>query len=356
MAPIILALKKKNVFVSVCKTGQHSDMVDSVLKIFKISADADFSIMGQSHNLNDTTALLMQKFQTYYVDFKPDLVIVQGDTVSVFAAALAAFNLQIQVAHVEAGLRTWDLTSPWPEEGFRSMVTQISRYHFAPTQKSADNLRRDGVEEERIFITGNTVIDALYEAEKIIERNPEIIAIPENILKSDNSKSILITGHRRENFGKPLHNLCTGISKLAEIYNDIDFIFPVHLNPNVQKQVNDFFTEKKHKNIFLIEPQPYLEFVWLMKQCLFIITDSGGIQEEAPALGKPVLVMRDTTERPEGVDAGIIKLIGTSEESLLVESQSLISSEDEYKRMATAKNPYGDGKSAERIIKIILTT
>lgn len=354
MAPVILALKREDVVLSVCKTGQHTDMVDSVLQVFGIQADVDFSIMGKTSNLNDTAALLLQKFQTYYTDFKPDVVFVQGDTASVFAGALAAFNLQIEVAHVEAGLRTGNLASPWPEEGFRSMVSPITRYHFAPTTLSADNLQQAGVKAENIFVTGNTVIDALHLAEKIIEKGDVALAIPDSVLNSSNERSVLITGHRRENFGEGLENLCRAVVRLATKYVDIDFIFPVHLNPIVQGQVKAFFIKNNLKNVLLIEPQPYLEFIWLMKKSHFIITDSGGIQEEAPGLGKPVLVTRDTTERPEGIDAGTVKLVGTSEASLFEAACSLLDSEEQYKAMSQAQNPYGDGQATERILKTIL--
>jgi UDP-N-acetylglucosamine 2-epimerase (non-hydrolysing) len=354
MAPIILALKKEAVVLSVCKTGQHTDMVDSVLGVFRITADVDFSIMGQTNILNDTTALLLQKFQTYYTDFRPDLVFVQGDTASVLAGALAAFNMQIEVAHVEAGLRTGNLASPWPEEGFRSMVSPITRYHFAPTTLSSDNLLRAGVKTENIFITGNTVIDALHLAEAIIEKGDVALTIPDSVRNSNNVRKILITGHRRENFGAGLENLCRAIARLAKKYTDTDFIFPVHLNPVVQGQVRAFFIEDNLKNVLLIEPQSYLEFVWLMKNSHLIITDSGGIQEEAPGLGKPVLVTRDTTERPEGIDAGTVKLVGTAEASLFEAACSLLDSEEKYEAMSKAQNPYGDGKATEKILKIIL--
>lgn len=356
MAPVICALRERSsdVVLSVCKTGQHTDMVDSVLHVFDIEANVDFSIMGQTNNLNDTTALLLQKFQTYFTEFKPDIVFVQGDTASVFAGALAAFNLQIEVAHVEAGLRTGNLASPWPEEGFRSMVSPITRYHFAPTEKSAENLRLAGVLQKNIFVTGNTVIDALHMAERKIEGGFATLNLPPEVVNSTQTKKILITGHRRENFGEGLDNLCRAIARLAERYEDIDFIFPVHLNPVVQGQVKNFFAEKQLANVLLIEPQPYLEFIWLMKNSLLIITDSGGIQEEAPGLGKPVLVTRDTTERPEGIEAGTVKLVGTGEASLFAAACGLLDDEVSYTAMSQAKNPYGDGQAVERILQVIL--
>ena len=355
MAPIIRALKKEpSVELSVCKTGQHTDMVDSVFKIFGIEADVDFSIMGLTDNLNDATALLLKRFQTYFSEFKPDIVFIQGDTVSVLAGTLAAFNLKIDTAHVEAGLRTGNLASPWPEEGFRSMMTPTIKYHFAPTEQNARTLSRLGVESANVYVTGNTVIDALHLAEELIENSDVPLAIPNTVLNSQNARKILITGHRRENFGEGLDNLCKALARLAERYPDTDFIFPVHLNPVVQGQVNTFFNRTKSTNVLLIEPQPYLEFVWLMKQSHFIITDSGGIQEEAPGLGKPVLVTRDTTERPEGVDAGMVKLLGISEEVLFETACKLLDSEEEYMAMAQSQNPYGDGRATERILKAIL--
>lgn len=354
MAPIILALKREDVELSICKTGQHTDMVDLVFDVFNIKAGIDFSIMDKTNNLNDMVALLINKFQSYFLDFKPDLVLFQGDTASVFASALAAFNLQIDTAHVEAGLRTGNLSSPWPEEGFRSMISPITKYHFAPTKTSLLNLIKAGIPEKDIFVTGNTVIDALYEAEEMIESGMCQLNLPEIVINSKNLKRILITGHRRENFGSGLDNLCRAIANLAERYSNIDFIFPVHLNPVVQKQINTFFEDKKLYNILLIEPQPYLEFVWLMKNSLLIITDSGGIQEEAPSLGKPVLVTRDTTERPEGVESGTVKLVGKGESSLFDSVCSLIDNENNYLNMSTANNPYGDGMAAKRIVDIIL--
>jgi UDP-N-acetylglucosamine 2-epimerase (non-hydrolysing) len=355
MAPIILALKKKNVILSVCKTGQHSDMVDPVLKVFGIVPDVDFSLLGKIENLNNTIALLLKEFQRYFSEFRPDIVFVQGDTASVFAGAVAAFNMQIKIAHIEAGLRTGNLASPWPEEGFRSMVSPITRYHFAPTKQSSENLINAGIPESNIFITGNTVIDALHMAEAIIEKGEIPLALPLEVLTSKNKQSILITGHRRENFGSGLDNLCRAIARLAERYTDIDFIFPVHLNPVVQGQVKNFFAEMQLQNVLLIPPQPYLEFIWLMKQSLFIITDSGGVQEEAPGLGKPVLVTRDTTERPEGIVAGTVKLVGTQELSLFTAACSLLESSEAYSTMSQAQNPYGDGKAVERILNVIFS-
>jgi UDP-N-acetylglucosamine 2-epimerase (non-hydrolysing) len=357
LAPLVLALRERDdVILSVCKTGQHADMVDSVLDIFGIEVDVDFCVMGKTQNLNQTSAFLLEKFQDYYSEFNPDIVFVQGDTVSVLTGALAAFNQGIDIAHVEAGLRTGNLASPWPEEGFRRMVSPITRYHFAPTVKSAENLVQYGVEQSNIYITGNTVIDALHIAEKAIDDGAVTLHLPESITGSSNNKSVLITGHRRENFGSGLDSLCCAVARLAEKYTDIDFIFPVHLNPTVQTQVTTFFDKNNHSNVILVPPQPYLEFVWLMKNSTLIITDSGGIQEEAPSLGKPVLVTRDTTERPEGVEAGCVKLIGTSEESLFESVCELLDNHDEYQQMSQIKNPYGDGSAAAKIIEVLFKT
>lgn len=353
MVPVIKALRTKGLDVSVCKTGQHTEMVDSVLEIFSIESDVSFDLPSTDRNLNNTVATILQKFENYFRVFQPDLVFIQGDTASAFAGAVAAFNMKIKVAHVEAGLRTGNLLSPWPEEGYRSMISPIADYHFAPTKLSAQNLQKSGVPNEKIFITGNTVIDALQMAEALIEKKETALNLSLNILESKSNKRILITAHRRENWGPGLNNLCKAVTRLAVRYTDIDFIIPVHLNPIVYKQVNSFFKDLPHKNVHLIEPQSYLEFVWLMKNSLFIISDSGGIQEEAPGLGKPVLVTRDTTERPEGIEAGTVKLVGTSEASLFNAACSLLDDEEAYKRMSQAQNPYGDGKAVERILQAI---
>ncbi len=354
LAPLVLALNNhKDVSVSVCVTGQHTDMVKSVLDIFRINPDKDFSIMGLTNNLNDLSSILLSRFQKYLTEFKPNVVVVQGDTASVLMGALAAFNLHIPVAHVEAGLRTNDITSPWPEEGYRRMVTQIASYHFTPTKENAKNVKESNIASGIISVTGNTVIDALYIASNIIDEGNVELSIPEDI-RNGNRKIVLVTGHRRENFGKGLDNLCSAISGLAKEYKDVDFVFPVHLNPVVQQQVNENLQTSKHDNIKLIAPLPYLEFVWLMKRSNFIITDSGGIQEEAPSLGKPVLVTRDTTERPEGIEFGTVLLVGTSKVSLMTEAKRLLDDQEYYRTMSQAENPYGDGKAAERIIEILL--
>ncbi|MEY3784651.1 MAG: hypothetical protein RLZZ230_973 [Candidatus Parcubacteria bacterium] len=355
LAPLIIALRKQSgVILSVCITGQHTDMVQSVLEVFEITPDKDFSVMGKTNNLNDLTGLLLSKFQEYYLDFKPDIIVVQGDTSSVFAGAVAAFNLHIPVAHVEAGLRSNNLESPWPEEGIRRMVTQIASYHFTPTSESAENIKSSGVTNSTIEVSGNTVIDALHQAIKLIEEGSTNLNLPNLLRELTGRKMVLVTGHRRENFGDGLHNLCVAIATLAKAHPEYEFIFPVHLNPVVQSQVKEFFSELTHTNVHLIEPLPYLEFVWLMKNSHFIITDSGGIQEEAPSLGKPVLVTRDTTERPEGVQAGTVVLVGKDSSILIQEALRLMEDELYYKKMSQAVNPYGDGKSVERIIKTLI--
>lgn len=353
MAPIIKLFKKeKGIDMSVCVTGQHSEMVDQVLKIFDIVPDVDFKIMDKTNGLSEMSALLLKEFDSYFTEYKPDLVLAQGDTVSVFAAAVSAFYKKIVFGHVEAGLRTGNLNSPWPEEGFRCMVSPISSYHFAPTEESRQNLLREGVREEKVFVTGNTVIDTLFDALKILETIDEnTLSLPVE-LRESKKKIVLITGHRRENFGEGLDNLCGAIKALASKHNDVLFVYPVHLNPQVQKQVQDMFRDVHFNNVLLIPPLGYLEFVWLMSRSCFIVTDSGGIQEEAPSLGKPVLVTRETTERPEGIVAGTIKLIGTSKQSIIDQCELLLSDTQAYSNMAHAKNPFGDGLAAGRIIDI----
>lgn len=353
LAPIILGLQKQqDVTVSVCVTGQHTDMVDSVLAIFGITPAISLSITAEAKGLNKISGGLLAKFEDYFANFRPDVVVVQGDTVSVLSAALAAFNMQIPVAHVEAGLRTNNLKSPWPEEGYRRMVSQITEFHFAPTEESVANLNKSDLVSQNVYVTGNTVIDALFLAKDIIADNKATVAMPEGV--SLQAKNVLITGHRRENFGDGLDNLCRAVEHLAKEYGDIDFVFPIHLNPLVQKQVRGYFTERKSPNVKLIEPLSYLEFVALMDSSLFIITDSGGVQEEAPSLGKPVLVTRDTTERPEGIAAGTVRLVGTSAEALIEESKKLLDEPEHYLSMSNASNPYGDGKAAARIIEILI--
>jgi len=355
LAPVILALKANPQFeCHVCVTAQHREMLDQVLDVFEIKPDVDLNLMQPNQTLAGLTAKAITAIDAYLTDYKPDMVIVQGDTTTVFCAALCAFYHKIPVGHVEAGLRTGNKYSPFPEEANRVLATHLSTLHFAPTAKSKENLIKEGIAPDKIFITGNTVIDALYLVlDKIKAHPPAIPELPEDLIKS-NRPLVLITGHRRENFGEGFQNICQAIAHLADNYPQTDFVYPVHLNPNVRKPVFDLLS--KHKNIYLIEPVSYLPFVALMNRATIILTDSGGIQEEAPSLGKPVLVMRETTERPEAVDAGTVKLVGTNSEVICAEVEDLLNNPSSYEKMSRAHNPYGDGKAAERIIKILKET
>jgi UDP-N-acetylglucosamine 2-epimerase (non-hydrolysing) len=357
MAPLVKKLQKNsNFMIKVCVTAQHREMLDQVLDIFDIVPDYDLDIMQPNQDLYDITANILLKIKPILVDFEPDLVLVHGDTTTTSAVSLAAFYQKINIGHIEAGLRTGDLYSPWPEEANRQITGVLANYHFTPTQLSKHNLIKESKDDKNIVITGNTVIDALFLMLDKINNNKSLKnTILLNInkhYKVDNSrKFILITGHRRENFGDGFINICNALKKIANNNKDIDIVYPVHLNPNVRKPVLDILGNIE--NIYLIEPMQYQEFLYLMSECYFIITDSGGIQEEAPSLGKPVLVMRDTTERPEAIDAGTVKLVGTDTQTIVKESQSLIDNQDNYNKMSKSHNPYGDGKACEKIIKFI---
>lgn len=354
LAPVILELKKHQEFeVNVCVTAQHREMLDQVLEVFGIKPEVDLNIMRANQTLSDLTSKAIKLIDNYLLDYKPDIVLVQGDTTTVFAASLAAFYHKIKIGHVEAGLRTWNKFSPYPEEINRVLTTKIADFHFAPTSLSKQNLLKEGICVDQIFITGNTVIDALLIArEKIKSKDICIPGLPDDLLKEKDNKVILVTGHRRENFGEGFENICQAIVGLAREFKDYNFIYPVHLNPNVRKPVFEILS--KQKNIFLIDPLNYLPFIFLMDKAKLILTDSGGVQEEAPSLGKPVLVMRDTTERPEGVDAGTVKVVGTNEQAIIDETKILLTNKKEYSKMANAVNPYGDGFSAIRIKDILL--
>ena len=354
LAPVILELKKHKEFeVNICVTAQHREMLDQVLEVFDIKPEVDLNIMKANQTLSGLTSQAIKLLDEYLSEYKPDVILVQGDTTTVFAASLAAFYHKIKIGHVEAGLRTWNKFSPYPEEINRVLTTKIADLHFAPTSLSKENLLKEGVCEDQIFVTGNTVIDALLIArEKIKSKNVSITGLPDNLLKEKDNKVILITGHRRENFGEGFDNICHAIVSLAKEFKDYNFIYPVHLNPNVRKPVFEILS--KQKNIFLIDPLNYLPFIFLMDKAKLILTDSGGVQEEAPSLGKPVLVMRDTTERPEGVDAGTVKVVGTSKQAIIDETKTLLTNKSEYLKMANAVNPYGDGFSAIRIKDILL--
>ena len=367
MAPLVKEFQKqpKRVETVVCVTGQHREMLDQVLKIFDIKPDYDLNIMKQGQDLYDVTARVLTGMRDVLKEVKPDVVLVHGDTTTSTAAALAAFYQQIPVGHVEAGLRTHNIYSPWPEEMNRLLTGRLATYHFSPTPLSRNNLIKESVDDRNIIITGNTVIDALYWVVDKIKNNKELDNELEDILSkagydvnrlNNGKKLVLITGHRRENFGDGFINMCTAIKDLTVKYPDLDFVYPMHLNPNVRKPIHEVFGENLFglKNMFFIEPLEYLSFVYLMEKSSIVLTDSGGIQEEAPGLGKPVLVMRDTTERPEALDAGTVKLVGTDYNKIVNEVSSLIDDKAAYEKMSKAVNPYGDGLACGRIVNALL--
>ena len=367
MAPLVKEFQKqpKRVETVVCVTGQHREMLDQVLKIFDIKPDYDLNIMKQGQDLYDVTARVLTGMRDVLKEVKPDVVLVHGDTTTSTAAALAAFYQQIPVGHVEAGLRTHNIYSPWPEEMNRLLTGRLATYHFSPTPLSRNNLIKESVDDRNIIITGNTVIDALYWVVDKIKNNKELDNELEDILSkagydvnrlNNGKKLVLITGHRRENFGDGFINMCTAIKDLTVKYPDLDFVYPMHLNPNVRKPIHEVFGENLSglKNMFFIEPLEYLSFVYLMEKSSIVLTDSGGIQEEAPGLGKPVLVMRDTTERPEALDAGTVKLVGTDYNKIVNEVSSLIDDKAAYEKMSKAVNPYGDGLACGRIVNALL--
>ena len=343
LAPVIKALKADDRFeCHVCSTGQHREMLDQIFEVFDIAPDVDLDLMRPNQTLPELTARAITGIDSYLIREKPDAVMVQGDTTTVLCGALAAFYNKIPVAHVEAGLRTGNLYSPWPEEANRLMTTRLAHWHFAPTPLNRANLLREGVPSDRIFVTGNTVIDALMIAQR---------KVPEHI---SNRRMVLITGHRRENFGTGFENICYAIKDLAERFPEVDFVYPVHLNPHVREPVGRILGDHVEKNVKLIEPQSYLPFVGLMKQSYLVLTDSGGVQEEAPSLGKPVLVMRDTTERPEAVTAGTVRLVGTDQNEIVTWVSKLLSDQSVYDSMAGVQNPYGDGQATTRILDALL--
>ena len=364
MSPLVKEFQKypEKFETIVCVTGQHREMLDQVLRIFDIQPDYDLNIMKQGQDLYDVTARVLTGMREVLKETQPDIVLVHGDTTTSTAAALAAFYQQIPVGHVEAGLRTHNIYSPWPEEMNRQITGRIATYHFAPTSLSKDNLLQEGVSEERIIVTGNTVIDALYMVVEKIKNDGILSCELEKVLKasgydigrlSDGRKLVLITGHRRENFGDGFISMCKAIKSLSEKYPEVDFVYPMHLNPNVRKPIYEVFGESQRANLFFIEPLEYLSFVYLMEKSAIVLTDSGGIQEEAPGLGKPVLVMRDTTERPEALEAGTVKLVGTDYDKIVNEVSGLLDSQEYYEKMSKAINPYGDGKACSRIVKAL---
>lgn len=356
LAPVIHALKTDGRFdCRVCVTAQHRDMLDQVLRVFQITPDHDLNLMQPHQALADLTAKAIKGIDTYLKEERPDMMLVQGDTTTVFCAALAAFYNRVPVGHVEAGLRTHNLYSPWPEEANRVMASRLSAVHFAPTALSRQNLIAEGIADDAIHVTGNTVIDALLSVAETIRKDRMLRdGLADKYGFLDPAKRlILVTGHRRENFGAGFECICTALARIAGDHPGAEILYPVHLNPNVQEPVRRILGGSRHRNIHLIEPVDYLPFVYLMQRSHLIITDSGGVQEEAPSLGKPVLVMRDTTERPEAVDAGTVRLVGTDQNRIVEQVSLLLHDTAEYDRMARAHNPYGDGRAAERIIRII---
>lgn len=351
MAPLVDGLKKRKIDFRVCVTGQHRHMLDQVLDLFEITPHYDLDIMNSKQTLSTVTSAILQKIQPVIEDYKPTVICVHGDTATTLATSLAAYYNQIDIAHIEAGLRTSNIYSPWPEEGNRKITAAVAKYHFAPTESTKNNLLQEGVSAQNIYVTGNTVIDALFLACQKIESKKELLEKYQSEFSYlKNKKIVLITGHRRENFGNGFENICQAISELAAQNPNVEFVYPVHLNPNVREPVNRLLAGKS--NVHLIEPLDYLSFVYLMKMSSIILTDSGGIQEEAPSLGKPVLVMRDTTERPEAVEAGTVKLVGTSQKTIMEQVNLLLNNQNEYEKMAGAHNPYGDGTAVDRILSI----
>lgn len=368
MAPLVKEFQKhpEDVDTIVCVTGQHREMLDQVLDIFKVTPDYDLNIMKSGQDLYDITSRVILGMRDVLKEAQPDVVLVHGDTTTSMAAALAAFYQQIPVGHVEAGLRTRNIYSPWPEEMNRQMTGRLTTFNLSPTPLSRQNLLDEGVEEEKIIVTGNTVIDALHMVVDRIKNDASLSAslavrleeqgYDVDRLEDGNRRLVLITGHRRENFGDGFKNICNAIKTLSESYHDVDFVYPMHLNPNVRRPIKEVFGDSLDfaDNLFFIEPLEYLNFVYLMEKSDIVLTDSGGIQEEAPGLGKPVLVMRDTTERPEALVAGTVKLVGTDYDKIVTSMRELLDSKEKYEQMSKATNPYGDGLACGRIVEHII--
>lgn len=355
MAPLVHQLAESEHLISkVCVTAQHREMLDQVLNLFEIVPDFDLNIMKPGQDLFDVTSNILQGIKSVIAEFKPDLILVHGDTSTTFSTALAAFYTQTKIGHVEAGLRTGDLSSPWPEEGNRKLTGALTDFHFAPTELSQQNLLNEGTPGASIFVTGNTVIDALLwvSAKLDVDQSLNRELAKKFDFLDDDKKLILVTGHRRESFGDGFERICVALADIASQRPDVQILYPMHLNPNVREPVNRLLS--KLPNVFLIEPQDYLPFVYLMNKSYLIITDSGGVQEEAPSLGKPVLVMRDTTERPEAVAAGTVKLVGTNTQQIVGQTLALLNDLDIYREMSQAHNPYGDGKACHRIVKQLI--
>lgn len=354
MAPLVHALAADERFeAKCCVTAQHREMLDQVLELFDITPDYDLNLMQPGQTLNDVTARILLELKPVLQEFKPDVVLVHGDTATTFAASLAAYYEQIAVGHVEAGLRTGNIYSPWPEEGNRRLTGALTKYHFAPTQTSKENLLKENFNQEDISVTGNTVIDALLMVKEKIDsdRNLNATLSAQFPFLDENKKLILVTGHRRESFGGGFERICEALAITAKAHPDTQILYPMHLNPNVREPVNRILANID--NIHLIEPQQYLPFIYLMSRAHIILTDSGGIQEEAPSLGKPVLVMRDTTERPEAIKAGTVKLVGTDINTITSNLNILLTDDSEYQKMSFAHNPYGDGLSCQKILEIL---
>lgn len=366
MCPLVKEFQKRpdEFETIVCVTGQHREMLDQVLQIFDVKPDYDLNIMKQGQDLTDVTARVLTGLRDVFKECRPDVVLVHGDTTTSMAGALAAFYAQIPVGHVEAGLRTHNIYSPWPEEMNRQITGRIASYNFAPTPLSESNLKGEKVQGQ-IFVTGNTVIDALHLVVDKLKNDKALAAEQINVLKNagydvtrldEGKKLVLITGHRRENFGEGFISMVTAMKGLSEKYPDVDFVYPMHLNPNVRKPIHEVFGEDltAYKNFFFIEPLQYLEFVYLMEKSTVVLTDSGGIQEEAPGLGKPVLVMRDTTERPEALESGTVHLVGTDYDKIVNEVSTLLDDSKAYEKMSKAVNPYGDGRACDRIVRVLV--
>ena len=366
MCPLVMEFRKypEDFETVVCVTGQHREMLDQMLKIFEVKPDFDLDIMKQGQDLTDVTCRVLTGLRDVFKECRPDVVLVHGDTTTSTAGALAAFYAQIPLGHVEAGLRTYNMLSPWPEEMNRQVTDRITDYNFCPTVLSSQNLRAENV-HGKIFITGNTVIDALHIVVDKLKNDKALAEEQRQILNTagydvtrldGKRKLVLITGHRRENFGDGFISMVTAMKDLSEKYPEVDFVYPMHLNPNVRKPIHEVFGEDltAYNNFFFIEPLQYIEFIYLMEKSTIVLTDSGGIQEEAPSLGKPVLVMRDTTERPEALEAGTVKLVGTDHDMIISEVSRLLENEEYYNQMSKAVNPYGDGHACERIVKALI--
>ena len=355
LCPLVRELRRRSAFQTiVCVSAQHRQMLDQVLETFGVVPDCDLDLMRPNQTLSALTGRILTGVEDFLTRHSPDVVLLQGDTTTVMASALAAYYRQIPVGHVEAGLRTGNLFSPWPEEGNRIIAGHLSRWHFAPTERSRQNLRRENIPDDRIFVTGNTVIDALHYARNVLRgAGVSVPGIPDGLLRDSSARLCLIPGHRRENFGDSFRHICQAIHDLARRFPDVHFVYPVHLNPNVRRPVGEILGHGELPNIHLIDPLSYLPFITLLDRSTLVLTDSGGIQEEAPGLGKPVLVTRDVTERPEAVEAGTVRLVGADHDRIVHDVSELLTDGDAYERMARAVNPYGDGNACPRIADIL---